>query len=227
MATLEELSKKDAQFFLKVSKRECNPEEKKPKELRLDLNPILTKENVLAAENIHVKGKLLVFEDARDTVQVDLWALLENRPPLIFRDVDVQRGYDLNEEIHKYLLVRPVTPGKAMNKRAAFRVKVGMPCKVYAHNAGATYQGVVKDVSSAGFAVEIGNHFLEEKIPNRDSIVIEFSDPMFDNKKITVEGSLVRRDRGRIATLFGCQCRDVGKDYLNYVMKKQTAKAHA
>lgn len=227
MATLEDLSNKNAKFFLKITKRKSDPEEKKPKELRLDLDPIMTKENVLAAKNIHVRGRLVVFEEARDSVQVDLWALMDNRPPMIYRDVNVQRGYDLSPDVHKYLLVRPVTPGHMVNKRAAFRVKVGMPCTITAHTANLSFNGRVKDVSSSGFAVEVSNANLTEKLALRESLIVEFTDPVFSEKKIRVEGALVRSEKGKAITLFGCQCRDVPKEYMNYVMKKQTSKSHA
>lgn len=227
MATLEDLSNKHARFFLKVTKRDADPQDKKLKELKLDLDPIVTKENVLVADNIRVDGKLLVFEDARDSVQVDLWAVVENRPPMIYRDVDVQRGYDVIPDVHKCLLVRPVTQGKAMNKRAAFRVSVGMPCRITAHRTNTSYHGRVKDVSTSGFAVEFASNVLEEELIYRDAIIIEFTDPTIDDKKISVEGALVRTEKGKSVTLLGCQCRDTSKEYLSYVMKKQTAKSHS
>ncbi len=227
MATVEDYFDQKSKFLIKIYERNVDPNEKNPKQLTFKLEPFYAKENVLAVKTIRVDGRALRFEGTEEMVRVDLWVLRGSKTPLIYSDVNVMKGYDFNDQISKFLIVRPVRNAKAMNKRGAYRVKVGLPCRVNEHAQGDHFNAFVKDVSASGFAIELKTSNVETLYKNRDTFSVEFEDSTISSNKIAMEGTIVRKSKTQNETVYGLVVDNPSKQYMNYVMKKQSQKAHS
>lgn len=218
MATLEAYYDRNATFLIKTFKRE-EPE----KVLSFDVIVLKVYDNVLMAESIHVDDHLIVFDGYEETVRTDLWVIEDpEKPPLVYEDVSVVRGYAFNDEIKNYLIIRPVEPAGRMNRRGAYRVKVGVPCKVYCKEG--YVNGYVRDVSTSGFGIEI-KHGQVQDGSVKGNITIEFTDSSIDKNAITISGTCVRKQDKETYTIFGCRISQDTIAYNSYVMKKQAQKA--
>lgn len=243
--TLQELNESKAKFVLKIFKRTYNMPGKsddagsteetvfdvtaadmRRKELSFDLKPLQSYDNVLAVEGIRVDGKIITFENTQQKVQVDLWAIQEDRPPIVYQDVVIDRGQDYNSEISEYLIVRPVNVGARINKRKSFRVKVGIKCQVQLHAHGGVVPGVIRDVSTDGFAVEISPDLISEA-NIKDTLSVEFTDMMISPEIMRITGLCMRIVKENSYVLYGCMVLDASKAYKSYVMQRQAKKAKA
>jgi len=165
----------------------------------------------------------LQFDGYEETVRTDLWVIEDpEKPPLVYEDVSVVRGYAFNDEIKNYLIIRPVEPAGRMNRRGAYRVKVGVPCKVYCKEG--YVNGYVRDVSTSGFGIEI-KHGQVQDGSVKGNITIEFTDSSIDKNAITISGTCVRKQDKETYTIFGCRISQDTIAYNSYVMKKQAQKA--
>lgn len=196
-------------------------------EVSFDVEVLDTKENILYINSIHAQDKLVVFEGTEERVRVDLWVCIEDKPPLIYQDIIIERGYDFDSTHHNYLILRPTQNPKIVNKRNSFRVKVGIPCHIQLGDHKGVVEGMLKDVSTEGFAIEVAKDKVSNAIPHKDMISLVFSDVKISNTLIKVNGLCVRKVDLDDKILYGVHAPIVDKTYKTYVMNKQTNKCRA
>lgn len=246
--SLESIAQKNTKFILKASKRKQNTKEllssnvvnisieelaialyknEHLPEVSFNVEVLKAKDNVLFIAGLHTNNKLIVFDGTEDNVRVDLWACVEDKPPIIYQDILVERGYNYDKEHSNYLILRPKTTPTILNKRNAFRVRVDIKCDIQLGKHKGIVVGNLKDVSTEGFAVEIKKELTQTiAIPNSDNISIVFSDIAISNNLIRVSGLCVRRVDNEDTFLYGVHAPNADKDYKSFVVSKQTSKCH-
>ena len=157
------------------------------------------------------KGMATVsFQSAK--VFIDLYLFVDDTPPIVWENVTIKHARGDNGPCH---VIMPTKDGVKMNRRHAYRLDVHAPANIFVGRDHVQAQGMVRDVSTNGFAIVT----TKTDIRGGESVRAE----MFDkDNAITLTGVCVRKratSDGRF--LYGCKMKFDNPELRKYINEKQ------
>lgn len=204
--TFEEL--KDAKYLLKVS-------EDGYESLSFELDIVAVKGNSLIAKAITVDGKAVSFESPN--IKTEIWAVSLDNPPYTAK----ARCYFEKRNEERLLVVSGITNPVKMNKRAAYRVGLYLPCDVQLGISRPINAEIING-SDNGFAVKVKGDSSVQLL--KDVIVVTFSDEDVVNNQLVLSGVCVRREDQEDGSIYGCRILESKGGFKSYLVKKQSRR---
>lgn len=145
-------------------------------------------------------------------VFIDLYLLEDDTPPIVWENVTIKHARGGNGPCH---VIMPSKDGVKMNRRHAYRLDVHAPANITVGRERVQVQGMVRDVSSNGFAIVT----TKEDIRGGEEVRAE----MFDKETaIMLVGACVRKrtmSDGRF--LYGCKMKFDNPQLRKFINEKQ------
>ena len=149
-------------------------------------------------------------------VQSDLYYIRENQSPIIWENVIIKSL--LFDGEHKHIIV-PRKPGRKFNRRAHFRVYIGLSGVAQLGLNKGTKDIIIHDMSYSGFSILADK---ETKIHVNDTIRVTFDDRF---QHFAINGICVRRQlKSNDSVIYGCVFPKKSKEIREYVLEKQQKK---
>ncbi len=157
------------------------------------------------------KGMATVsFQSAK--VFIDLYLFVDDTPPIVWENVTIKHARGDNGPCH---VIMPTKDGVKMNRRHAYRLDVHAPANITVGRERVQAQGMVRDVSSNGFAIVTA----KEDIRGGEEVRAE----MFDKETaLLLVGVCVRKrtmSDGRF--LYGCKMKFDNPQVRKFINEKQ------
>lgn len=145
-------------------------------------------------------------------VFIDLYLFEDDTPPIVWENVTIKHARGDNEPCH---VIMPSKDGVKMNRRHAYRLDVHAPANITVGRERIQVQGMVRDVSSNGFAIVT----TKEDIRGGEEVRAE----MFDKETaIMLVGACVRKKTmsdGQF--LYGCKMKFDNPQLRKFINEKQ------
>ena len=145
-------------------------------------------------------------------VFIDLYLLEDDTPPIVWENVTIKHARGDNGLCH---VIMPSKDGVKMNRRHAYRLDVHAPANITVGKERVQVQGMVRDVSSNGFAIVT----TKEDIRGGEEVRAE----MFDKETaIMLVGACVRKKTmsdGQF--LYGCKMKFDNPQLRKFINEKQ------
>ena len=145
-------------------------------------------------------------------VFIDLYLLEDDTPPIVWENVTIKHARGDNGLCH---VIMPSKDGVKMNRRHAYRLDVHAPANITVGRERVQVQGMVRDVSSNGFAIVT----TKEDIRGGEEVRAE----MFDKETaIMLVGACVRkRTMSDGQFLYGCKMKFYNPQLRKFINEKQ------
>lgn len=157
------------------------------------------------------KGMVTVGFQSPNVI-IDLYMFEEDTPPIVWENVTIKHARGDKGPCH---VIIPSKDGVKMNRRHAYRLEVHAPANIQVGKGRVQVQGVVRDVSSNGFAIITS----KEDIRGGEEVRAEMVDK---DKVLVLTGVCVRK---RVATdgryLYGCKLKFDNPQLRKFINEKQ------
>lgn len=199
---------KNCKFLLKVSAEGCE-------DLSFELDVVGVKGNTVIANPVVVDGKEVSFESKN--ISTELWAIEVEKPPYTAK---ARCGFSKNGD-SVLLVISALSNPIKMNKRAAYRVGLYLPCDVQLGLSKAV-KGEIINGSDNGFAVKM---LTEDEIkPLKDVLSVSFTDDEAFNSTLNLTGICVRKEDRDSGNIYGCRILESTGGFKSYLVKKQSRR---
>ena len=149
--------------------------------------------------------KILSFKG--DDIKINATVIIDNKP-VVWRNCSCQFIHYSNSSYHALI---SKSPGVAINRREAYRVKVAEYC--YVNNGKTCVDAIITDISATGFAYIVGRY----DDLDMNFVTLSYHDTLLD-ADIQLSGHVVRTVKiDETKTLYGCKMipKDDVSSYIN------------
>ena len=181
--------------------------------ISLNSNIVSVEGDKLYVEPFTVDGAILNFESTN--VSISMIAYEEEKSPYLWQVVHIAKEYRDNKVYH---VITSNLSGVKINRRENFRLYLGID-GVATIIGGKSFDVLVKDISSCGFAVLV-DMTSQINIHKNDIMQIEFSDKAFE-EDFSLQGRVVRMDKTDKYLLYGCRMMTSNAVVDRYIANKQ------
>lgn len=178
----------------------------------------LPKKHAIFTEIVKRNDKVISFRGKG--LIVDLNVSPSDSAPLVFKNVKI----DLMKKQDGSLCycISTITEAKVLNRRQAYRCYTGIATTVQCGSNKAAYDAIIKDVSTAGFAIATGpeTEFHENQVVH--TVLNDYLEEIAETYSFQLYGIIVRcqeLENGQI--VYGCKLNQKVPGLDAYLMKKE------
>lgn len=189
----------------------------------LEVLDSIPKKHIILTDIVTKNDKIITFR--AKGLLVDLFIQLEEKPPMVFKNVQVMLVKE-GEEEYRYAISTSLE-AKVLNRRQNFRVYIGKDVVVQCGANHSAHDAILKDVSSTGFAITVREREDEEGEIYRVNQIIHtvLNDRIEEismNYSFQLYGIVVRREEVENGlVVYGCRLNAKVPGLDNYLMIKE------
>lgn len=181
--------------------------------ISLNSNIVFVEDNKLYVEPFVYQGAVLNFDSTN--VTISMIAYEEEKSPYLWQVVHIVKEIRDNTPYH---VISSNLTGVKINRRENFRLFLGLDGTATLMG-GQSFDVVVKDISSSGFAVLVDMN-KPITVHKNDIMQLEFVDKSFE-EDFVLAGRVVRMDKTDKYFLYGCRLATENPVIDKYIANKQ------
>ena len=181
--------------------------------ISLNSNIVFVEDNKLYVEPFVYQGAVLNFDSTN--VTISMIAYEEEKSPYLWQVVHIVKEIRDNTPYH---VISSNLTGVKINRRENFRLFLGLDGTATLMG-GQSFDVVVKDISSSGFAVLVDMN-KPITVHKNDIMQLEFVDKSFE-EDFVLAGRVVRMDKTDKYFLYGCRLATENPAIDKYIANKQ------